>query len=83
MDKLHVFVHMLMRDASLKQRIPHTHLNFWELFQWEKSKHYTRVNMICICMYVCMYVCICIRQIAFKMHLLVIKDKLMLFLFLL
>ena len=55
MDKLHVFVHMLMRDASLKQRIPHTHLNFWELFQREKSKHYTRVNMIC--MYVCMYVC--------------------------
>ena len=43
MDKFCVFVYVLMRDASLKQRIPH---QFSELFQREKSVHYTRVNTV-------------------------------------
>ena len=80
MDKFRVFVHMLIRDASLKQRIPHAHLISSGAFSVaKKCALYTGKYGLSVCL----YVCIRIRQIAFKMHLLVIKDKLMLFLFLL
>ena len=47
MDKFRVFVYMLIRDASLKQRIPCImRISISELFQREKSAHYTRVNTV-------------------------------------
>ena len=39
-------VYMLMRDASLKQRILCLQSQFSELFQWGKSAHYTQVNTL-------------------------------------
>ena len=44
MNKFCVFVYMLMRDASLKQRIPcmiNTHLNFRSFFSGKKCALYT------------------------------------------
>ena len=47
MDKFHVFLYMLMRDASLKERIPCIIcISIFGLFQCEKSAHYTRVNTV-------------------------------------
>ena len=43
MDKFCVLVYMLMRDASLKQRIP---CKMRILSQREKSAHYTQVNTV-------------------------------------
>ena len=48
MDKFRVFVDMLMRDASLKQRIPCIiRISIFGAFSAEKSAHYTRVNTVC------------------------------------
>ena len=42
-----VFVYMLMRDASLKQRIPCIiRISIFGAFSAEKSVHYTRVNTV-------------------------------------
>ena len=48
MGKFRVFVYVLMRDGSLKQRIPCIiRISIVkELFQWEKSAHYTQVNTV-------------------------------------
>ena len=47
MDKFCVFVYMLMREASLKQRIPCIiPISILDLFQHKKSAHYTRVNTV-------------------------------------
>ena len=47
-DKFRVFVYMLMRDASLKQRIPCImRIPIFGAFSAEKSVHYTRVNTVC------------------------------------
>ena len=41
MDKFRVFVYVLMRDASLKQRIPCIMLNFQSFFSGKKCALYT------------------------------------------
>ena len=52
MDKFCVFVDMLMRDASLKQRIPCIiRISIFRAFSAEKSVHYTRVNTVLILSY--------------------------------
>ena len=47
MDTFRVFVYMLIRDASLIQRIPCIiRISIFGPFQREKSAHYTRVNTV-------------------------------------
>ena len=47
MDTFRVFANMLMRDASLKQRIPCImRISIFGAFSAGKSAHYTRVNTV-------------------------------------
>ena len=47
MDKFRVFVYMLMKDVSLKQRILcMIHISIFGAFLREKSVHYSQVNTV-------------------------------------
>ena len=47
MDKFRIFVYILMRDASLKQRIPCImRISLFGAFSAGKSAHYTRINTV-------------------------------------